>query len=46
MAVAEARLLPVSPNARRKSDGTPYTPEDREAVSVITRWRGRGPPAG
>jgi len=29
------RLMPLSSSARRKSDGTAYTPEDREAVSVI-----------
>jgi len=27
--------MPLASSARRKSDGTAYTPEDREAVSVI-----------
>src|SRR4029077_8908638 len=34
MATTE-RLMPLSTSARRKSDGTAYTPDDREAVSVI-----------
>ena len=29
------RLMPLSTSARRKSDGTAYIPDDREAVSVI-----------
>lgn len=29
------RLMPLSPSARTKSDGTAYTPEDREAATVI-----------
>jgi len=31
----DERLMPLASSARRKSDGTAYTPEDREAVSVI-----------
>lgn len=35
MSTPETRLMPLVPSPRRKSDGTAYTDEDRESVSVI-----------
>jgi hypothetical protein len=35
MAVPDTRLMPLADTPRRKSDGTFYTDEDREAVTVL-----------